>query len=73
MAELTPRETQVWGLLARGLGDDEIAKRMGVKYGTAKFHVDSLRRKKGRHKSRVVLALEYWTVARGVRFDGFGD
>jgi NarL family two-component system response regulator LiaR len=42
---ITPRETEVLGLLAEGLANKEIAARLGFSTHTAKFHVESLLRK----------------------------
>ena len=41
-AALTPRETEVLGLLAEGASNKEIARRLGMSTHTAKFHVSSL-------------------------------
>jgi DNA-binding CsgD family transcriptional regulator len=42
---LTPRETEVLGLLAEGLANKEIAARLSFSTHTAKFHVESVLRK----------------------------
>jgi len=42
---LTPRETEVLGLLAEGLANKEIAARLSISTHTAKFHVESVLRK----------------------------
>jgi DNA-binding CsgD family transcriptional regulator len=42
---ITPRETEVLGLLAEGCANKEIAARLGFSTHTAKFHVESLLRK----------------------------
>ncbi len=42
---LTPRETEVLGLLAEGLANKEIAARLAFSTHTAKFHVESVLRK----------------------------
>jgi DNA-binding CsgD family transcriptional regulator len=42
---LTPRETEVLGLLAEGLANKEIAGRLSFSTHTAKFHVESILRK----------------------------
>jgi DNA-binding NarL/FixJ family response regulator len=44
---LTPRETEVLGLLAEGLPNKVIAQRLGVSERTAKFHVESILGKLG--------------------------
>jgi len=40
--ELTPRETEVLGMLAEGLGNREIASRLGISDHTVKFHISSI-------------------------------
>jgi len=42
---LTPRETEVLGLMAEGMANKEIAARLSFSTHTAKFHVESLLRK----------------------------
>lgn len=42
---VTPRESEVLGLLADGLANKEIGGRLGISAHTAKFHVESLLRK----------------------------
>ena len=44
---LTPRETEVLRLLAEGLGNKDIASRLGVSEHTIKFHVASIMGKMG--------------------------
>ena len=39
---LTPRELEVLGLLAEGVSNKAIARRLGISVHTAKFHVGSL-------------------------------
>lgn len=39
---LTPREVEVLGMLAEGLGNKTIARRLGISEHTVKFHVSSL-------------------------------
>jgi DNA-binding NarL/FixJ family response regulator len=39
---LTPRETEVLGLVANGLGNREIADRLGTATGTVKIHVQNI-------------------------------
>ena len=40
--ELTPRETEVLAMLAEGLGNREIASRLGISDHTVKFHISSI-------------------------------
>jgi DNA-binding NarL/FixJ family response regulator len=44
---LTPRETEVLALVADGLSNKEIARRLEISLHTVKFHVESLLRKLG--------------------------
>ena len=46
-ALLTPRETEVLSLVADGLSNKEIARRLGISLHTVKFHIESLLRKLG--------------------------
>jgi DNA-binding NarL/FixJ family response regulator len=39
---LTPREIEVLGMLAEGLGNKTIARRLGISEHTVKFHVSSI-------------------------------
>jgi DNA-binding CsgD family transcriptional regulator len=57
-AELTPREEQVLGLIAKGLTNRSIAKALGISHKTVNAHVSSLLRKCSAH-NRVELALFY--------------
>ncbi|HEY9367642.1 helix-turn-helix transcriptional regulator [Streptomyces sp.] len=52
---LTPRETEAVALLAEGLTDEQIARRMVVDVGTAKKHLAAARRK-SKCPNRVALA-----------------
>ena len=42
---LTPRETEVLGLVANGLGNKEIATRLGTATGTIKIHIQNILQK----------------------------
>jgi len=53
---LTPRETEVLGLVANGLGNKEIAHELGVSVTTVRTHLNRIYEKKG-PVSRVELAL----------------
>ena len=58
---LTPRETQILGLLAEGQSNKVIARNLGISDGTVKLHVKAILRKLNVH-SRVeaaVLAVEH--------------
>jgi len=65
---LTPRETEVWAAVARGLSNDEIAETLFMSYATAKTHVSRLLTKLGaRDRAQlVVLAYESGVVSPGV-------
>ncbi len=60
-SELTPRETEILGLLAEGQSNKAIARNLGISDGTVKLHVKAILRKLDVH-SRVeaaVMAVEY--------------
>ena len=65
--QLTPRETEVWAAVARGLSNDEIADTLFMSYATAKTHVSRLLTKLGaRDRAQlVVLAYESGVVSPG--------
>ncbi len=42
LTALTPREIEVLGMLAEGLGNKTIARRLGISEHTVKFHVSSI-------------------------------
>jgi DNA-binding NarL/FixJ family response regulator len=46
-SELTPRETEVWALVADGLSNPQIAERLKLSENTVKFHVQHLFTKLG--------------------------
>src|SRR5207247_6426119 len=56
--DLTPREREVWGLVAGGLTNPQIAERLGLSDNTVKFHVQHLFSKLG-VKNRTEAALKY--------------
>lgn len=55
-AELTPRETEILGLLAEGQSNKAIARNLGISDGTVKLHVKAILRKLNVH-SRVEAAV----------------
>ena len=55
---LTPREREVWTLVAAGLTNPQIAERLGLSDNTVKFHVQHLFAKLG-VKNRTEAALKY--------------
>ncbi len=60
-SDLTPRETEILGLLAEGQSNKAIARNLGISDGTVKLHVKAILRKLQVH-SRVeaaVMAVEY--------------
>ncbi len=60
-SELTPRETEILGLVAEGQSNKVIARNLGISDGTVKLHVKAILRKLNIH-SRVeaaVLAVQY--------------
>ena len=58
--ELTPREREVWALIAEGRSNREVARRLGLSDNTIKFHVQHLFAKLG-VKNRTEAALKYAT------------
>src|SRR5205809_4970840 len=56
--DLTPREREVWALVAGGLTNPQIAERLGLPDHTVKFHVQHLFSKLG-VKNRTEAALKY--------------
>ncbi len=47
LEELTPREIEVLRLMAEGLGNKEVASRLGISDHTVKFHISSILAKLG--------------------------
>lgn len=62
--ELTPRESEILGLLAEGQSNKVIARNLGISDGTVKLHVKAILRKLGIH-SRVEAAVI--AVEQGLR------
>jgi DNA-binding NarL/FixJ family response regulator len=64
--DLTQRERQVWALVARGLSNRDIAKRLTLSDNTVKFHVQHLFHKLG-VKNRTEAALRHASTERPSR------
>lgn len=69
----TAREMEAWALLASGLDDRNIGKRMFVSGRTASYHINNLRNKIAPKASRVEMALLYWSKVCGINFPGVGE
>ncbi len=62
-SDLTQREREVWALVARGMSNREIAKRLTLSDNTVKFHVQHLFHKLG-VKNRTEAALKHAAAER---------
>ena len=63
---LTRREQQVAGLAAKGMTNDEIAKKLSIAEGTTKAHLHNIYVKLG-VRDRTALALHYLDHRRRLR------
>ena len=62
-ADLSPREEQVLGMIARGLGMREIAESMGITEATARWHRANVLRKLDARNQAHAVALYAGLVA----------
>ena len=63
VSDLTPRARDVLGLVAQGLSDAEIARKMGISRNTIRNHVSAIYQATGVRKRN---ALVVWARERGV-------
>ena len=63
VSDLTPRAREVLGLLAQGLGDEDIADKLGISRNTVKNHVSAIYRVIGMRRRS---ALVVWARERGL-------
>src|SRR5437868_12501478 len=67
VGDLTPREAEVAGLVARGATNREIAAKLFVSERTAEYHVEQIRNKLGFHSRTQIAA---WLANGGVQAKG---
>jgi DNA-binding NarL/FixJ family response regulator len=67
LKDLTAREREVLGLICEGLGDQEIAKQLGVSRNTVRNQIAAIYRKVDVHRRSAVIV---WACERG--FTGSG-
>ncbi len=53
---VSQRQAEILALMARGLADKEIARRLGLSHGTVRTHIDRLFRDYGWHSRTEALA-----------------
>ena len=61
--EFTPRQDQILSLIALGLTDKEIARRLGISLSTVKTHLRRMYEKHGFHSRGEALAK--WLAQKG--------
>ncbi len=64
---LTPREIEVAKLVCAGLDNNQISRKLRIKYNTARAHMGNILRKVGT-RSKAGLILEFFEVVRKARF-----
>ena len=57
MAQVTPRQSQILDLIATGLADKEIARRLGLSRRTVRTHIERFFRTHGLHDRAGAAAL----------------
>ncbi|MFH0964691.1 MAG: helix-turn-helix transcriptional regulator [Planctomycetota bacterium] len=72
---LTPRELELTDLIMRGLGNPEIARRLGITASTLRTHIKRIYRKSGVHSKSDLILLVIGRLAdqRDPRSDGAGE
>jgi DNA-binding NarL/FixJ family response regulator len=54
---LSPRQSEILSLIAEGLSDKEIARKLGVSYPTVRTHIDRMFRDHGLHNRTKAVAV----------------